>query len=129
MYPVPELTVFAFNRSTNAPVAGDSAHITASVRIDSSARTAIAGTAVEDSATLAPGLYRIPLTKAEREYTTYLKYWAISSTPNVQVIVLPPNGASGAGNCCCGGGLEALQNAEIIGHLQTLIDGLCPPRR
>lgn len=74
--------VFAFNRTTNAPVTGDAANITAKLSIDYGARTAtvdVNPTEAED------GYYHFDLSQAETN-GNYLEIYPESSTSNVQVL-------------------------------------------
>lgn len=77
--------VFAWNRSTNAPVTGDAANITAKVSIDYGAATALADThptEVED------GYYLFDLATAETNGHC-LAIYPESSTASVQVVGVP----------------------------------------
>lgn len=78
-------TVFAFSRTTNAPVTGDAANITAKIAVDDAAAGATNDTnptEVED------GYYVFDLTQAETNGKK-LQILPESSTSNVQVIGVP----------------------------------------
>lgn len=84
-----KLIVFAFNTTTNAPVTGDAANITAYVSIDWGAVTVLGDTAAtEMDATNAKGYYLFDLTQAESNGNTLL-FSAKSSTANVVVVGAP----------------------------------------
>jgi len=77
--------VFAFNRTTGAPVTGDAANITAKISIDYGSRTALSDvnpTEAED------GYYYFDLTEIERT-GTWFELYPESSTSGVQVIGVP----------------------------------------
>jgi hypothetical protein len=76
------LKVFAFNRTTNAPVTGDSANITCRVSLDGGARAALVDT---NPTELEDGYYLFDVTAAETNGTT-ADFFPESSTPGVQVI-------------------------------------------
>lgn len=127
--PGQKLRVFAFNRLTNAPVPGDAAHITCQVSIDYEARVSLNDEhPTEESPADADGLYFFELVKAETDGAA-LWYTPRSSTSNVSVIVMPEIRTTTQACGCGDGAVAALQGQEQIELLQTLVDGLCPPRR
>ena len=82
---VSKWTVFAFNRTTNAPLTGDAANITANLRLDGGAANAVDDvnpTELED------GFYVFDITAAEANADNILISPA-SSTANIQVIGCP----------------------------------------
>ncbi len=84
-----KLTVFVFNKSTNAPVTGDAANLTGYVSINDGAVTALADTsATEQSVTHAAGYYLFDLAQAETNGDK-LAFFAVSSTLNVIAIADP----------------------------------------
>jgi len=78
-------TVFAFNRSTLAPVTGDSANITANIRKD---RGVAAGTNDTNPDELEDGFYEFNLLKAETNCDV-IQLTPESATGSVQVIACP----------------------------------------
>jgi hypothetical protein len=76
------LKVFAFNRTTNAPVTGNAAQITCRVSLDGGARAALADT---NPTELEDGYYLFNVTAGETNGIT-ADFFPESSTPNVQVI-------------------------------------------
>ncbi len=84
-----KLVVFAFDSTTNLPVSGDAANITASVSIDFGTDTDLGDTsATELSSTKAKGYYLFDLAQAETNGDT-LVFSARSVTSNVVVIAVP----------------------------------------
>jgi hypothetical protein len=77
--------VFAFNRTTGAPVTGDAANITAKISIDYGSRTALSDV---NPAEAEDGYYYFDLTEAERT-GTWFEIYPESSTSGVQVIGVP----------------------------------------
>jgi hypothetical protein len=77
--------VFAFNRTTNAPVTGDAANITANLRIDGGAANAVDDT---NPTELEDGYYVFDISQAETNGDLLLLCPA-SSTADVQVIGVP----------------------------------------
>lgn len=75
--------LFAFNRTTNVPVTGDAANITATVSIDEAAP---GGTTTANPTETSGGYYLLPLTQAETNGDT-LDFVPASGTSDVQVIV------------------------------------------
>lgn len=81
-----KVTFFAFNLITGAPVTGDSANLSASVRIGGGAVTLLADQTCEElSDTLAKGLYSFNVSQAETNNDN-LVFSCQSTTPNVQCI-------------------------------------------
>lgn len=76
------LKVFAFNRTTNAPVTGGAAQITCKVSLDGGARVALADT---NPTEMEDGYYLFDVTAGETNGTT-ADFFPESSTTNVQVI-------------------------------------------
>lgn len=84
-----KLTVFAFDRTTNAPKTGDAANITAYVRKDNGATTQLTDTsASEDHATNSAGYYTFDLSQTETD-ADKLHFTAKSSTANIVVVAVP----------------------------------------
>lgn len=77
--------VFAFNRTTNAPLTGDAANITANIRIDGGAANAVDDT---NPTELEDGFYIFDVTAAETNGTNLLMTPA-STTSDIQVIGCP----------------------------------------
>jgi hypothetical protein len=83
------ITVFAFNSTTNAPVTGDAANLTAYVSKDDAALSALTDTsAAEIDATNAKGYYRFDLGQSETNADKLL-FSCKSATSNVVVICIP----------------------------------------
>lgn len=78
-------TVFAFNRTTNLPVAGDAANITANLRIDGGGTNPVDDT---NPTVLEGGYYVFDITQAESN-GDLLAIAPSSTTSNVQVIGVP----------------------------------------
>jgi hypothetical protein len=76
------LKVFAFDRTTNAPVTGGAAQITCRVSLDGGARAALADT---NPTEMEDGYYLFDVTAAENNGTT-ADFFPESATANVQVI-------------------------------------------
>lgn len=76
------LKVFAFNRTTNAPVLGDAANITCRVSVNGGARVALADT---NPTELEDGYYLFNVVPSENNGAT-ADFFPESSTANVQVI-------------------------------------------
>jgi hypothetical protein len=94
------LKVFAFNRTTNAPVTGGAAQITCRVSLDGGARAALADT---NPTEMEDGYYLFDVTAAENNGTT-ADFFPESATANVQVIpaehnryLSSPAGSAGTG--------------------------------
>jgi hypothetical protein len=84
-----KLVVFAFNATTNLPVNGDAANITAYANLDDAGINVLADTsATEIDATNAKGYYLFDLAQAETNANKG-HYTAKSSTANVVVIAVP----------------------------------------
>lgn len=81
------LKVFAFNRTTNAPVVGDAAQITCRVSINGGARAALADT---NPTEIEDGYYLFDVTSAETNGIT-ADFYPESSSANVQVIPVEHN--------------------------------------
>jgi len=79
-------TVYAYDRTTSAPTTGDSANITATLRIDDGTATSPIDT---NPTELENGYYNFDLAQAETNGIKLL-ISAISSTPGVQVNGCPP---------------------------------------
>jgi hypothetical protein len=77
--------VFAFNRTTNSPVTGDAANITAKLSIDYGSRTAVSDTNPTEAE---DGYYYFDLTAAETN-GNILEIFPESATSGVQVIGIP----------------------------------------
>jgi len=77
--------IFAFNRTTNVPLTGDAANITANLRIDGGAADAVDDT---NPTELEDGYYYFDLTQAETNGDTIL-ISPVSSTSDIQVIGVP----------------------------------------
>ncbi len=78
--------VFAFNRTTNAPLSGDAANITAKIKIDSAAAIAVNDT---NPTEIEDGYYQFELTQAETNGDELLLL-PESVTTNIQIIAIPP---------------------------------------
>jgi hypothetical protein len=76
------LKVFAFNRTTNAPVTGGAAQITCKVSLDGGARAPLVDT---NPTEMEDGYYLFDVTAAENNGTT-ADFFPESATANVQVI-------------------------------------------
>jgi len=77
--------VFAFNRTNNTPQTGDSANITANLRIDGGSADGVDDT---NPTELEDGYYAFDLTQAETN-GDYILICPASSTANIQVIGVP----------------------------------------
>lgn len=77
--------VFAFNRTTNAPLTGDAANITAKIAKDFGAASAVTDT---NPTEIEDGVYAFDLTQAETNADTLLLL-PESSTANIQVLGMP----------------------------------------
>jgi hypothetical protein len=81
-----KVQLFAYDYSTGAPKTGDAANLTAYLKIDSGALTALTDTsATEVSSTNAPGWYEFDVTQAETNGVDLL-FTGKSSTANVVVV-------------------------------------------
>ena len=80
-----KFVVFAFNRTTNVPLTGDAANITANLQIDFGSST---GTNDVTPAELEDGFYSFDATQAETNGDSLVIYPA-SSTGDIQVIGVP----------------------------------------
>ena len=86
--PQTQFDVFAFNRATAAPLAGDEANITAELRKDYS--TFVATTDVNPTPVSGkPGFYRFDLTAGERDVELELRIFPESATNGIEVIGVP----------------------------------------
>lgn len=79
--------VFAFDTSTNIPVTDDEANITAELSIQYGVRQALADV---NPINQGDGYYLFSLSNAERT-GLFFELYPESSTPNVQVLPLPPS--------------------------------------
>lgn len=81
-----KVTFFVFNYATGAPVTGDAANLTASVRIGGGAVTALTDQTCEElSDTLAKGLYSFNVSQSETNNDN-LVFSCQSTTPNVSCV-------------------------------------------
>lgn len=76
------LKVFAFNRTTNAPVTGDAANLSCKVSIDGGARVALADTTATE---LEDGYYLFDVSASETNGST-IDFFPESTTSNVVVL-------------------------------------------
>lgn len=116
--------VFAFNVTTNEPVTGDAANITAKLSKDYGAATAVADTnpiETED------GYYLFDLTKAETSADD-LAIYPESSTADVQVIGVPANYVTVAATASAAVAVSGSVPFDLVGGaIEVGIVGDVPP--
>ncbi len=84
-----KLSVYAFNSTTNLPVSGDAANLTAYESLDDGSVTGLTDTsASEQSAANAPGFYLFDLSQSETNASKIL-FSCVSLTANVVCLCMP----------------------------------------